>query len=685
MAELQDISLLVIDESFEEISRISSVLDNSGFCVRSEKAETSEELTELLAKSHIDVALVRPDSQPITPGILLQTFNRLDKDIPTLILASELSGKEAAKYIRMGACDLIAEDEDQHMVTVISRELKNRQARTAYRTSTRKLSSAEHRYQHLMQYSKLPMAIIQESMFVTVNEEFLDLFNLEEDDIDALPVVDILDQEARQTFKKIHKKYMKSPEAFSTEELTTTFTSTAGETREIIVEVNNVKYHDEDCLQFLIQPTEDSQDAEHFADPSGAMPRHRIIQFIDSCINLATSEESKDSCLACIQIDGFEAIQEAQGIGQADELYSAFQIFTSEHFPGKPLCAFDSNHLLMLFEAGEQVKVLKDCMQFCQDVDKHVFEFGSNNSQQLTATIGVAQISELVTSADTVIKRSFRACEQLREAKDSIVGNGAGLYEPEASEVEQDAIDINYLIKQAFRHEHLRLLFQPLLNFHGTSGKHYEVLLGVKEEHKETYPKDFIAMATRSNEHHEIDKWVVLESLRTLIKKEICDGDETLYLHISKLSMRDPKFLAWLSSAITKAKIPASRLLFQLREPDVSPNLKAAGELTKSITDIGCRVVISNFGSSVQPMKILETIKFDYAKVDVSFALNAQKSPEGAQELTKLLDQIAGTGVPAIVPCIESAAILPVLWKSNVAYIQGYYVQAPSPVMDYES
>jgi len=284
-----------------------------------------------------------------------------------------------------------------------------------------------------------------------------------------------------------------------------------------------------------------------------------------------------------------------------------------------------------------------------------------------------------------VIKRSFRACEQLREQNESPIGNGAGLYEPEASDIEEEAIDVNYLIKQAFKHEHLRLLFQPLLNFHGQSGKHYEVLLGVKEEHQDTYPKDFIAMATRNNEHHEIDKWVVLESLRTLIKKEVCDGDETLYLHISKQSMRDPKFLAWLSSAIAKAKIPASRLLFQLREPDVSPNLKAAEELAKSITDIGCRVVIANFGSSVQPMKILETIKFDYAKVDVGFALNAQKNQEGAEALTKLLDQIASTGVPAIVPCIESASILPVLWKSNVAYIQGYYVQAPSPVMDYES
>lgn len=687
MAELQDISILIIDDSFEEISRISSVLDNSGFRVRSHKAETVEELTEQLNSTHLDTILIKQSNEPLTPKILLQTVNRLDKDIPTLVLTPSLDGKETAKFIRMGAKDVIAEDEDQHMVAVISRELKNKISRAQHRSVQRKLSAAENRYQQLIEYSKLPMAIVQESMFVLVNEAFCELFELDPEDVDALPVVDVLDKEARLNFKDLYKKYLKAPEAFGTEELQTTFTDTLGESKQIVMEIHTVKYDDEDSLQLKIEPPEIEARQEIFADPSGAMPRHRMIQFIENCIGLASSstpDDNKDSCLACIEIDGFESIQEAQGIGLADELYSSFQMYVSDHFAGKPLCDFDNNKLLLLFEAQSQQAVVRLCGEFCSAVDNHMFEFG-DSSQKVTCTIGVALISELVTNTDTVIKRSLRACEQLKEASKNGVGNGAALYEPEASEIEQEAIDINYLITQAFKHDHLQLLFQPMLNFHGESGKHYEVLLGLKPEHREAYPDDFIAMATRSNENHEIDKWVILESMRTLIKKEVCDGDESLYIHVSKQSLRNTKFIPWLTAAIAKSKIKANRLAFQLREPDVSPNLNVAADLVKEISKLGSKVVITNFGSSVQPMKVLESMKFDFAKVDMSYALNAQASDEGAQALTGLLDQIASTGIPAIVPCIESAAVLPILWKSNVAYIQGFYVQAPSPIMDYSA
>ena len=685
MAELQDISILIIDDSFEEISRISSVLDNSGFRVRSYKAETQEELEEQLNSENLDTILIKQNNEPVTPKILFQTLNRLHKDIPGLVLAPSLSGKETAQFIRMGAKDVIAEDEDQHMVAVVSRELKNKISREDHRDVSRKLSASENRYQQLLEYSKLPMAIVQESMFVLVNESFCEIFELSEEDTDALPVVDVLDKNARQTFKDLYKKYLNAPEAFGTGEITTTFVDSLGDSKEIKVEVNAVKYNDEDSLQLKIEPPTAEPGGEVFTDPSGAMPRHRMMQFIDNCIGLASSKtpgESKDSCLACIQIDSYEDIQEALGLGLADELYGVFQLFVSEHFPGKPLCAFDSNNLLVLFETQDQEPTLKECKEFCAAADQQVFEFGEN-SQQITCTVGVALISELVTSSDTVIKRSLKACEQLLESTENGIGNDAGLYEPEASEIEQEAIDINYLIKQAFKHDHLQLLYQPLLNFHGESGKHYEVLLGLKADHQDTYPEDFITMATRSNENHEIDKWVILESMRALIKKEVCDGDESLYIHLSKQSLRNPKFIPWLTAAIAKSKIKASRLAFQLREPDVSPNLKTAAELVKEISDLGSKTIITNFGSSVQPMKILETIRFDFAKVDMSFALDAQNGSDGAEKLTDLLDKISGAGIPAIVPCIESAAVLPILWQSNVAYIQGFYVQAPSAVMDY--
>lgn len=688
MAELQDISVLIIDDSLEEISRISSVLDNSGFRVRSFKAETKDELVEQLNTAQFDIILIKRDSEPLTPKLLLQTLKRLDKDIPALVLTNALDGRETAEYIRMGAKDMIAEDEDQHMVTVISRELKNKADRTAFRSAQRKLSSAENRYQELLEFSKLPLAIVQESMFVLANESFCDLFELDREDTLALPVIDILDKQSRQSFKELYKRYLKSPENFVSEEINTEFTDSLNETKTVSIQFNTVKYQDEDSLQLKIDSQELIQatnNGEIYADLSGSIPRHRMTQFIENCIGLASSDsltENHDSCLACIEIDGFDSIQEAQGIGLTDELHNVFQIFVSEYFAGKPLCAFDSNKILVLFEAEDQNTVVPNCKELCQKVEDQVFEFGEH-SQQITCTIGVALISELVTNTDSVIKRSLKACEQILETKENGIGNTAALYEPEAAEIEHEAIDINYLIKQAFKHDHLQLLFQPLLNFHGDSGKHYEVLLGVKPEHKEAYPGDFITMATRSNENLEIDKWVILESMRTLMKREVCDGDESLYIHVGKQSLGDSKFMSWVKAAIDKSKINPGRLTFQLREPDVSPNLKLAADMAKTISKLGCKSVITNFGSSVQPMKVLENITFDYAKVDMSFAMEAQNSSEGAEKLTSLLDNIASAGIPAIVPCIESAAVLPILWNSNVAYIQGFYVQPPSPVMDY--
>ena len=299
MAELQDISILIIDDSFEEISRISSVLDNSGFRVRSYKAETQEELEEQLNSENLDTILIKQNNEPVTPKILFQTLNRLHKDIPGLVLAPSLSGKETAQFIRMGAKDVIAEDEDQHMVAVVSRELKNKISREDHRDVSRKLSASENRYQQLLEYSKLPMAIVQESMFVLVNESFCEIFELSEEDTDALPVVDVLDKNARQTFKDLYKKYLNAPEAFGTGEITTTFVDSLGDSKEIKVEVNAVKYNDEDSLQLKIEPPTAEPGGEVFTDPSGAMPRHRMMQFIDNCIGLASSKtpgESKDSC-----------------------------------------------------------------------------------------------------------------------------------------------------------------------------------------------------------------------------------------------------------------------------------------------------------------------------------------------------------------------------------------------------
>jgi CheY-like chemotaxis protein len=61
-----------------------------------------------------------------------------------------------------------------------------------------------------------------------------------------------------------------------------------------------------------------------------------------------------------------------------------------------------------------------------------------------------------------------------------------------------------------------------------------------------------------------------------------------------------------------------------------------------------------------------------------------QKGGEGKVRFQTLMAGMTDTGVDVIVPFVEKASVLPILWQQGVQYIQGHYVQPPSFTMDYD-
>ncbi len=683
MAELKNLSVLITHESFDTASRLTSVLDNSGYKIRAHQVSSKDEIANELKNNTIDIVLAQQESTSPSPKDLLQEINRLNKDIPVILISTTYDGNLAAQGIRLGAKDVVAVDEDQHLVMVVGRELANREERARHRDIQRKFYASENRYQQLLRFARLPMAIVHESTFVLVNDAFAELFGIPQEEIELQPAIDILDKKAQGTFKDIYKKFAGAPQSFNGAEMQAYPVTANGQPMEVKIELNAVKFNNQDCLQMRIEPQgaflpSGGFEPEEATGSTGLLPRHKLVQHINSCINVA-HQDGRDASLLCIEIDGFQHLQETLGLGDSDRLYHALIEFVRERHNAKPLTNFETNQLMLLLEGVGAEEALETARNLCVGIEEHIFEF-DQHSNQITCTIGISLISDLITNADTVVKQALKACDQLRENAKTEAVNSAGLYEPEAT-ASSEEIDINYLLKQAFKHSHLQILFQPLLKFHGEEGKNYEVLLGTRPEHKDAYPPDFIAMATRSNENHEIDRWVILEALRTLMKKANCSGDECLFIHVSKQSLQNPQFAAWLAAAIKKSRIPPRNLVFQFREVDVSSHLKVTAELVKAIKNMGCRTAITHFGSSVQPMKILDGVEFDFVKVDGTFAVSAQNG--NPNELHQLLAEIKTRGRQSIVPMVESATILPSLWKSSVAYIQGYYVRSPSDKMDF--
>ena len=289
MAELKDISVLFAHDSADDASRVTSVLDNSGYRVRAYQANTKEALANEIKNNSLDVILGQMNSSSLPPKTLLQEISRLNKDVPVILINPTHDNSIVAQGIRLGAKDVVAEEEDQRLIAVVNREIQNREDRAAHRDTQRKFYTSENRYQQLLQFARLPLAIVQDSMFVMANEAFAELFNLPHDEIEEMPFIDLLDKAGQQSFKELYKDFVNNPDAFNGAEI---LTKTGESTESIKMELNSVKYNDEDCLQIRVEPKYGMGTAAIAAENSnggdGLLPRHKVVQHISSAINIIT-------------------------------------------------------------------------------------------------------------------------------------------------------------------------------------------------------------------------------------------------------------------------------------------------------------------------------------------------------------------------------------------------------------
>ena len=74
----------------------------------------------------------------------------------------------------------------------------------------------------------------------------------------------------------------------------------------------------------------------------------------------------------------------------------------------------------------------------------------------------------------------------------------------------------------------------------------------------------------------------------------------------------------------------------------------------------------------------------DYVKIDGSFTEEIQKSDEAKEQVKEMVKSLQNAGKLTIIPLVENAGVLATLWQAGVNYIQGYYLQAPVPEMNYD-
>ncbi|HLT14343.1 MAG TPA: EAL domain-containing protein [Marinobacter sp.] len=683
------VHLLILDPSQNDAETMVSLLRNSGRATRAHRITSEEDLEEALKSSNWDLLLARDLEQEFGADDALALVKRMDKDIPFILLTEERNREREVGILRAGAQDAIPFEYTDLLVLAAKRELASLEERRRRRVLESHLREAEQRCQLLLESSKDAIAYINDGMHIYANQSYMEFLGYDDiDDLICIPVLDTLTPESQEKYKEFMKAFAEEGK----DGMTLNCTARRSDDNELSVtmSVSAATYDSEVCTQIVLQPEHSDAELEEKLKQissqdllTGLYNRQYLMDALAQTIANA-GKHNESGALAYIALDNFLSMKSQVGISGADLLLGDLATLLKENTGEEMTLArlSDDAFCLMCLPCDDKT-MEKLCEKVRKAVEDHLFDI-NGRTVPLTVSIGVAAITENSPKAEELLGRAHTASAEVKKQPGHEAGNGIVVYNPATYESLDESNSVEAILR-ALDENRFRLLFQPIINLRGEGEEHYEAFVRMlNKDNEEVSPYDFLPPMGPHDTAIKIDRWVILQTIKQLASHRSRGHDTRLFLNITAETLQDKTFTPWLSVALKAARLPGDSLIFQIREGDANNFMKQAKDFTKAVHELHCKVSISQFGCAINPFNTLKHIDTDYVKIDGSFTEEIQKSDKVKEQVKELVKSLQNAGKLTIIPLVENASVLATLWQAGVNYIQGYYLQAPVPEMNYD-
>lgn len=684
MIDKKAVRLLILEDSQNEAERIVSLFRNAGQATRVHRVADEDDLTEALKQSW-DLCIAAAECEDLHPQQALKVILQTGRELSFIQLLEDNDSDSLTEALQLGAQDAVPQGEDERLILVARRELHNLSERRARRTAELALRETEKRCQLLLDSSIEAISYVHDGMHIYTNRAYLQLFGYSDaEELEGMPMIDLITSEDQARFKEFLKSYRGETGSadFDCSGVTATNQPFAAK-----MSFSPAQYDGEPCVQVVIRTDQNNAELEaklreisNQDSVTGLYNRQRFLELIDTAAERSLNQ-GETASLAYIKIDNYAQLAKEHGIAGIDHFLAALaDVLKKSLSPDTQIARLADNVFCTLKPQvlPEQQREELDALRL--KVEGQLFEINGRTAQT-TLSIGAAALTEKTSKASEVLDRARRCCDDSSNG----TGNALRIHNP-ADDLAAAASSGNIvaMIQQALATNSFRLLFQPIISLRGDKEEQYEVLLRlINPQGEEVAPNDFLNAAITAGLAEKIDRWVLLNAIKLLSEHRNKGHQTQLFVHLSSPSLMDPALLPWLTVALNAARLPPHSLIIQIRETDAITHLKQVKQLTEGLRKLHCQIAIGQFGCAVNPFGMLNHLEVDFIKVDGSFTAELN-DPEQQETLKEMLNTLHAQKKKTIVPFVESAAILSVLWQAGVHYIQGHYFQAPSSGMNYD-
>ncbi len=676
------IRLLILDDSQNHAERLVSILRNAGHATRAHRITSMEDLNDCLQQTW-DLCFARPETSAMTAQQACLTIKQAH-DIPFVLLSDMTDSESRTEALRQGMQDVVAPDADALISLVARRELASLSARRQQRIAEQSLREAEKRCQLLLDSSVDAIGYVSDGMHIYTNRSYIQLFGYEDpDDLAAEPMVGLIALKDQDGFKDFLRHYLSRGDQ---NDMRCTAMDREGNEFPIMLSFSPAHYDGEPCTQVVIRAETASAD---FEERFKAMASHDLVtglfnrswfqEQLDRVSEQAV-HHSQPSSLIYLSVDGFNTLQADIGIGGADLLLADLAQLLRGSFPEPALLArFSDDAFSAVIEGKEPDALTGQLNTLLKQIETTLFE-ANGRTVQITASIGVACISETQPEPTPAIERAHRLADQLSQTG----GNALKIFNPlEELQLMANRGNMIALLRHALETDAFSLLFQPIISLRGDSIGHYETFLRLRNgQNEEIAPTELHTAALEAGLTGDIDRWQITHAVSELVRHRGQSTETQLIINLSSASLQDPLIVQWISNYLKESRVPADALIFQFNESDATTYLKQAKILVEALHSIHAKVSLSHFGATSTPYAVLKHLPVDYVKIDSSLSQDLT-NPDAVEALKEMVGTLSNQDKQAIVSDVVSATTMPALWQAGVNYIQGDYLQPPAESMSF--
>jgi len=682
------IRLLLVEDQLEDAEHLISVLRNGGVAVRPQRAQNLAELKTQLAEGPVDMVLASLDATALTFANVIAAVNASGKDISVIATAAALEEDRMIAALIAGARDVALRGRPDHLRLVVRNEFTVLDNRRALRRIEAAMHESERRCDSLIASSRDPIAYVHEGMYIRANEAYLEMFGYEDFlEIEGLPLMDMVAEADADKFKQLLRDVAKGEPPPRSLELRARRAD--GSDFDATLEFAQASYEGESCLQIIFrQRTIDADMARELDElryrdqTTGLSNRRHFLEQLEPMVAAAAGGRN-DQLLLLIEPDHYSVLMQDIGIAHTDEFLARLATRLLETVGENVVSARFGDHTFAVLKNDSPPTASVALAESIRAAFQGFIVEAGGRSVNITVSLGGVQIGEKIASLQQVLGKAGQAVNSCS----NLGGNRIEIFDPSArdrAETERIAAWVKR-IKDALVGDGFVLHYQPIISMNGQPGEMYETFLRMKLGSGEVVPPlSFLPIGEEHGLLDDIDRWVVTRAIQVLAERKKAGKHTTFIVKVTPASLMEGGLESLVIEQLKKYDVPGDRLVLEIPESKVFTNLRSTQDLQKAIQPLGCRIALEQFGAGLNSFQLLSHIDAAFLKIDRSFMTDLAKTPDNQKKMREITTEGHRLGKQVIAEFVQDASSMSVLFSVGVDYVEGHFLAAAGPEMNYE-